>query len=180
MNLKSRRRSVLLIALCLVLALAMLSSCTKDAYVPAGMKRITNRDIVDYTMYVPVEWTEDISTGVVTAYYSSTDRSNISMMAFDLEDTASTLDDYWALYQQQFADTFSDMSMMTDGDTMLIDGKPAQKYIYQASVTGTTYQFMQVLILSVATVYVFTYTSTPEVFDTHIEAIDNILEHIEF
>lgn len=174
------KRSLALI----IFAVVLLSfvSCTKDAYAPVGMKRITNKDVVDYTMYVPVEWTEDISTGIVTAYYSAKDRSNISMMAFDLagDNTGMSPEEYWADYKEDFTATFSDMEMVSDGESVLVDKIAAKKYVYTATVTGVQYKFMQVITITNATVYVFTYTSTPEYYDSHVEAVNEILSYIEF
>lgn len=75
---------------CLILVLSalcgVLASCGKDAYVPSGYKSLTEAKI-GYKVYVPSEWTDDISTGVVTAYVSEKDRSNISFMAFEIDNT---------------------------------------------------------------------------------------------
>ncbi|MDD6799669.1 MAG: hypothetical protein PUE85_04535 [Firmicutes bacterium] len=161
-------------------ALLSFCACTKDAFVPSGMKKITNSSIVDYTMYVPNEWTEDISTGVVTAYYSQQDRSSISMMAFDHKDSSTTLAQYWEGYQDEYKATFSDMEILTDGDDMIVGNRAAKKYVYNASVTGTEYRFMQVFIISGGYVYCFTYTSTPEKYESHLEDVNRILEYIEF
>ncbi len=66
--------------------LSVLSACSPaEAYVPAGFKKISHEG-VGYTLYVPEAWINDISTGVATAYVSENDRSNISFMAFTIDD----------------------------------------------------------------------------------------------
>ena len=49
-------------------------------WVPAGMKKIST-DAVEYDLYIPSEWEEDYSAGVVTAMSVSMDRSSISVIA---------------------------------------------------------------------------------------------------
>ena len=178
---KNLIKRVLALVIFVVLVFSLVS-CTKDAYAPVGMKRITNKDIVDYTMYVPVEWTEDISTGIVTAYYSEKDRSNISVMAFDLDgdNLNMTVDEYWTDYKEDFIATFSDLAFEAEGEATLVDKIAAKKYVYTATVTGVQYKFMQVVTITNGTVYVFTYTSTPDYYDSHLEDVNEILSYIEF
>ncbi|MHB1153260.1 MAG: hypothetical protein ACYCWE_14650 [Eubacteriales bacterium] len=182
-------------------------SCNeKDNWIPKGMKKVST-DAVDYTMYVPDSWTVDISTGVISAYVKSTDRSNITMVAFNLEneDADMTADDYWAKYESELRQTFPDMeytSIQEDGETTvtaetttesettsadayiptttLLDGFSANKYIYTATVTGVTYKYMQVICIRGGIAYLFTYTTVPENFDIHLEEVDRILENFSF
>jgi len=182
-------------------------SCNeKDNWIPKGMKKVST-DAVDYTMYVPDSWTVDISTGVISAYVKSTDRSNITMIAFNLEneDADMTIDDYWTKYESELRQTFPDIkyteiqdesettetateettaeSTSTDKyipTTTLLDGISANKYIYTATVTGVTYKYMQVICIRGGIAYLFTYTTVPENFDIHLEQIDRILENFSF
>ncbi len=89
-----------------------------------------------------------------------------------------TVEEYWAYYETQFASTFSDMTYSKKGEDRMLAGMKAKTYVYTASVTGTVYQFMQVAALKEGTVYIFTYTSTEEVFDSHLEEVGKILEYI--
>lgn len=100
--------------LCALLCAFSLFSCGKDSWVPAGMKLVST-DAVDYTMYVPEDWTVDISTGVVSAYVSNTDRSNVTMAAFNLSDDNSTMTalEYWDKYEADLIATFPDMQYIS-------------------------------------------------------------------
>lgn len=62
-----------------------------DSFAPKGFKKISP-DNADYVLYVPDSWTADLSTGVTTAYVSAKDRSNISFMAFEADDTVIRVD----------------------------------------------------------------------------------------
>lgn len=111
------KNSIKTFAVSLLLAAALaLTGCgdkSSDAWVPAGMQ-LASTDAVDYKLYVPSHWTVDVSTGIVSAYVSSTDRSNITMTAFNLEgeDITLTPQEYWTRYEQQLLDTFPDLTYL--------------------------------------------------------------------
>ena len=73
-------------ALIFALLFAALCSCGKDAYVPVGYKMISDKN-ADFRMYVPNDWTEDLSTGICSAYYSKDDKSNVSFTALELNES---------------------------------------------------------------------------------------------
>jgi len=201
------KSSFLLLLVCLSL---ILSACSDPnaGWVPAGMK-LASTEAVDYTMYVPESWTVDVSTGIVSAYVSVSDRSNVTMTAFNLgsDDLYISLDEYWERYQGDLIATFPDIcyteaevispaETTADGETIpaetaapehpgypistVMDNTAANKYYYTATVTGVTYKFMQLVSIRAGIAYVMTYTSTPDMFDEHIEEIDKIIEYFKF
>ena len=217
--------AILLLCACCV---GVLVGCGgRNDYVPSGFQRISH-DNADYYLYVPTGWVPDLSTGVTAAYVSEKDRSSISFMAFEVDDTLiqatvdatagdetsadstaetteaitdsdmttesgtaadsevlpeglpaiTTIEEYWAYYEGQFKATFSDLTYSVEGENVMLAGMKAKKYVYTATVTGQTYQFMQVVALKAGTVYIFTYTSTEAVFDSHMEEVNAILGYI--
>ena len=79
-----KKISVFLAGLMLV---GIIAGCgAADSFVPKGYKKIS-ADKVGYRLCVPDNWIDDLSTGVATAYVSEKDRSNISFMAFEVDDT---------------------------------------------------------------------------------------------
>lgn len=168
--------------LILILTVMIFSGCSaqqSEVEVPDGMKLFSNEH-TDYTAFVPVSWIVDMSTGTLSAYVSSADASNISITAQTLEGI-TTLDDYWKGYEEDFKSTFEDMEYVGDAPvTTTLDKEPANKYVYTATVTGTEYKFMQIVCIREMTVYVITYTSTPEGFDTNMEDVEKILDHFSF
>ena len=167
----------------LILALVMLSlplaACSKqEGDAPNGMKTLSNEQ-VDYNLYVPSGWVNDVSTRFVSAYVSDQDRTNVSMEAFELESSDMTLASFWEKYEADFESTFSEMEYITN-ETMLLGGVPANRYVYTATVTGTQYKFMQVTAIRGMTVYIFTYTALPDKYEEHLQAVDAILEYFSF
>lgn len=160
----------------------LLSGCATgdaDLSAPDGMKLFSN-DNVDYTAYVPVNWIVDMSTGTLSAYVSSADASSINITAQILE-SVTTLEEYWKGYEADFAETFKDMEYVGKAPaTTTLDGVAAHKYTYTATVTGNQYKFMQIVCIKDTTVYVITYTSTPDRFDGNMEDVDKILDNFSF
>ena len=56
----------------------------------------------------------------------------------------------------------------------------ALKYRYTATGGGVKYQWMQVLCLRGATMYIITYTSTAESYESNLEDVNEILSHLYF
>ncbi|MDD4772628.1 MAG: hypothetical protein PHZ09_03390 [Eubacteriales bacterium] len=186
-NKKSIKTVLLVVGL---IAILLFSCAEQDNWIPKGMKKAST-EAVDYTLFVPDGWTVDISTGVVSAYVSALDRSNITMIAFNLENENSdmTIDEYWEKYEGEMRTTFPDMEMEHESTSaedgmnpvsMLFDGFNAKKYVYTATVTEVKYKYMQVICIRGGIAYIFTYTSIPENFDTHLEEVDRILETFSF
>ena len=159
----------------------ILSGCAKsDTQTPSGMKLFSGEN-VDYTAYVPENWTVDMSTGTLSAYVSSVDASSVTITAMVMEDPKMTLDQYWESYKSDFESTFDDMEYEGDAPTAItLDGLAANKYVYTANVTGIQYKFMQVTCINAGKVYVITYTSTPEKYDGNISDVDNIIANFSF
>ena len=173
-------KKIIALAIALVLASALLFSCGKanSGTAPMGFKEISN-DGVTYDLYVPDEWTADISTGVTSAYYSGRDPSNISMMAFELDRTFTGVADYWASYEPDLKAMFPDLEY-TDQSEVTLDGVPAMQYIYTGTLSDLTYKIMQLVAIKDNTIYIFTYTATVDKYDTHIEDVIAMLDYFCF
>ncbi|MBO5275349.1 MAG: hypothetical protein IJA85_05045 [Clostridia bacterium] len=166
-----------------VLMLGLLTSCGKaaddDGGAPFGMKTIST-ELVDFNLHVPSTWLEDISTGVITARYSDTDASNISVMKIAMGINEATLDDFWAGHKAGFEATFTDLEMIEEGTDMLMGGQAAKRYIYTATMLDMKYRFMQIAAIKGGYVYLFTYTSTDDLYESHIDDVNSIVEHFSF
>ena len=151
----------------------------EDKYAPVGMKALSS-DIVDYKLYIPESWTEDLTTGAVSAYVSSSDRSSINVTSFNLEDKKTTATDFWKGYEDTLKDTVKDFEYVSEAETLLWGEKAAYKYVYTGKIAGDSFKFMQVVMTTGGTVYIFTYTSTEELFDSHLDDVNKILENTAF
>ena len=169
-------KKITAIILCLVAVLS-LAACGNKVNAPTGMKLASN-EVSDYYFFVPQNWTVDMSTGVASAYYSETDKSNMSMTSYALEKTM-TVDEYWESVKAEYSALFKEMSE-PEVKTTALDGVEAKQYTYTAKAGTRDYKVMQVFCVKNSTVYVFTFTATPEKFEEHIDKVALVLAEFRF
>ena len=163
--------------------LFLLVSCASENTVPSGMKPLESDMTLGYTVYVPEEWIQDKSEGMVSAYAGYGDPSSFSVVGFllDREDYGLTAEEYWERYRADFESTFSDFTPdESSPEAILLDGIAARKYVFDAKVTGVECRFLQVVCIHDATVYLLTYTAQPSLFDRHTEDVEKILSYFDF
>jgi hypothetical protein len=148
--------------------------------VPEGMILMSN-DIVDYTAYIPQNWIviTDKNAGYCTAYYSETDRTNISVTAFEAEEDYASIDEFWASYEEDFNATFGELSDLTS-EQIVLGGYGANRYVFNATVTGIEYKYMQVVCIKGLTVYILTYTAPSASYDTHLADAESVITTFKF
>ncbi len=161
-------------ALALFLSLTAASCEEKDEYAPpAGYELASNED-VDYCLYVPDDWTVDMSTAAAGAYYSATDPSSVSVMGWDLDHYDTSLDEWWEVNKKDLELVFTDFTEVSEENTTL-DGLYAKRYTYTAKLGENNYKFMQEAAIKDGYVYVFTYTSLEDIYDSHLDEVEEIL-----
>lgn len=168
------------IALVIVLLMcaAALASCgnSDDPYAPpAGMVSATDNK-ADFCLYVPDEWQIDYTTAAAGAYYSASDPSSVSVLAWDLDYTDTTVEEWWETNVNEVGIVFDEINVESEENITLSDvyGK---KYIYTASLGDFQYKIMQAACIKGSSVYLFTYTAVPENYDLHTEDVAAMLEH---
>ncbi|MBQ4353460.1 MAG: hypothetical protein IJC71_01060 [Clostridia bacterium] len=168
----------ILLAAMLTVFAVMLASCgEKDEFAaPAGMVTASDEK-ADFYLYVPEEWTVDYSTAAAGAYYSPADPSSVSVMAWELEHTDTSLDDWWTVNQNDITMVFQNFALESE-ENCTINDLYAKKYTYTASLGEYNYKIMQAACIKDAVVYLFTYTSLPENFDAHLGDVNEMLEYL--
>ncbi|MBR5314689.1 MAG: DcrB-related protein [Clostridia bacterium] len=174
-------KKFLALFLATVFCFTLLCSCgERTEGAPDGMKAVESSDKLDYNIYIPAHWVQDLSTGVVSAYVSNADLSNVSMTQYNLEEL-KPLDDYVKKYTDELTTNLDDFQMIEGyPQKMILSGVEAKKIEYTASLAGNTYKFMQVICIKGATIYYFTYTALSENFDTNAEDVQKILDNFAF
>ena len=163
--------------ICAVICVLALASCGNTANAPKGMKLASN-EICDYYFYVPQNWTVDMSTGVASAYFSDTDKSNMSFTSYALS-KEMTPDEYWETLKTDYSAIFAELSEPEVKETTL-DGVAAKQYTYTAKAGTAEFKIMQVFCIKGETAYVFTFTATPEKFAEHIDKVGLVLAEFRF
>ena len=171
-------KKISLVLAVIILATAMLTSCEEsEVKVPNGMQLVTN-DVVNYNLFVPDDWIPSISTGAVGAYCSAQDPTNVSVMAWNV-DTTMTLDAWWEQYRTDFDMVFDEFSLIGQ-ENVTLDEKAAQKYSYSAKLGEYEYYYVQYACIHYSMVYVITFTSTVENYESHLEDYEEIVSNFQF
>lgn len=171
------RTRLFALALALCLALPILASCSKKGEFdpPAGWQAASDEQ-ADFYFYVPDNWTVDFSTAAAGAYYSAADPSSVSVMAWELPNTDTSLDDWWELNREELEKVFDNFNLESEENmTLTADNLYAKRYVYTAELGGYGYRYMQVAALKGTSVYLFTYCSVEENYESHLEAVEDML-----
>ena len=172
---KRNTRIIAMIAALAMLVMALVS-CGKDKDTPPGMIKASDEQ-ADFTLYVPEKWTVDVVNAAVSAYYSKEDPSSVSMMAWELDYSDSSVDDWWEINIAEVEKVFSNVEIIETEDT-IVDGLYAKKYVYNAKLAEFDYTFMQVACVKNATVYLLTYSSVPENYETHLDDVASVISNV--
>ena len=165
------------ILLALFIASAMVSCGEKDEYAPPTGYVLASNEDADYCLYVPDEWVVDFTTAAAGAYYSKSDPSSVSVMAWNLEYSDSSLDDWWSANKEDIAMVFSDVEVVSEENTTL-DELYAKRYVYTATLGENRYKFLQEACIKNGYVYVFTYSSIEDNYDAHMDEVEEILSFV--
>lgn len=173
----------ILTKLLLILLLAgmtlSLASCNKsnDEYAAPSGFMTASAESADFYFYVPDDWTVDYTTAAAGAYFSASDPSSVSVMAWDLEYSDTTVDEWWELNQGEIESVFQNFNLESEENTT-INNLYGKKYTYTADLGNFSYKIMQAACVKNSTVYLFTYTSLPENYDAHIEEVNQMLDFL--
>ena len=176
-----------IVSLVLVLAAFVLvfASCGKtETGVPEGMKLVENSKNT-YKLFVPSEWTVNLTDGVSGAY--ANDKSNISLMIMTASNEYQSLETFCQKYYKDMEATFKNVSEREEyTENQKFGELPALKYVFtigaepaegESTETAVQYKYMQIFALDTSTrqVYIFTYTATADNYATHLDDVNRIV-----
>lgn len=166
----------LLITITALLVLSF-ASCEKDEFAPPkGMEHAAD-PLASFYLYVPEAWEVDYTKGIGGAYYSESDPSSVSVMAWEVPNTDTTVDDWWTTNVSELEKVFDNFALVEEKNATVSE-VAAKSYTYTASLAGVDYKYMQVAFIKNGSVYLFTYTSIPEKFDLHTEDVAQMLQFL--
>lgn len=200
---KKRIFALILATVCVCSSLFVFASCKKsEAQEIEGFKNITkdfeNTDkLVNFKFYVPENWIVDAQSGFVSAKHSDSDPSNISVMVFSISESILKYHDQvkkeyegeetelWLIessfryYIDGIKEIYKDYELESSSSTLL-DKRPAKKYIYTAKLLENEYKYLQVFCKKNNEIYLITFTTTANKFDSHIKTVEKMLEYFKF
>ena len=168
----------------IILCVLLLVSCSKEETdIPEGMA-VLNGEAVEFNFYYPEDWLVDRNDGMVSVYASEKDRSNVSVTTFTASGDVTGVEGFLTMGDTTYFDnmraTFPDLEMLTDGEETSLDGVPAKQFVFTATVAGESYKFRQIISYRYGYIYILTYTSTAEGFDSHTDEVNSIISEFKF
>lgn len=151
---------------------------------PEGWRDISLEGIHDYRLFIPDAWQTDMQSGIVSAYVSASDRSNISLSRHYPPTGVNTISQFFEALQPSYSTLYEDYEILDrheEGeDPVTIGGREGALYVMRGKHGGVTYRTMQIFFVRGSYIYVFTYTATDANFDTHRATVDDIISKITF
>lgn len=170
-------KRIITVLLCAVMMLCAVSCSGSD--VPDGMRLASSENEAFY-LYVPEGWTVNTSGGTASAYYTSADRSNVSMTCMLQDDGLTTLEEYETFCREQFTSSLPGYAADGESSSVKLGGQDAVSFEYTATVGKINYKYRQVVTLYKDIFYILTFTSTAENYKSHVEDVAEIVASVVF
>lgn len=163
------------------------TACSEDVTVPDGYKLISNDEICAYSFFVPENYIAMDSHSTFTrANVSNSDACSVSFMVTP-KINGTTVAEHWESLQTEYAAAFPEGYAVDAGEqgvAVKVDGLDGFRYTFTVKDGGKDYRFMQILVpratMTTAELYVFTYTAAADHYDTHLEAVNEIVSFIKW
>ena len=150
-----------LLLLSLLLSLTACGGSGTGVTPPEGMKLCAMED--GYTLFVPEDWSVDLSTGIPTASVSDVATDKAPTLTLVRVQDSRTPAEYFAAYTATLAQALGDYASVVENDNTTMGGKPAITRTYKGTVLGKTYVFKQYLAAVDGYIYTLTYTALDEI-----------------
>ena len=154
---------------------------------PAGMQ-LASFDEGAYRLFVPQAWVLNTKDGQTSAYVSETDRTNVNMGAYMPEQEKMSIAEFWELAKADYAEKLSGFTVLEEqiydsakdeNWEILLGGRIADRFVFSAEVDGVTYRYCQYVCAYASMFYILTYTSTADLYDTHLGELEQIRAQVQ-
>ena len=146
--------------------------------IPEGMK-LASFDEQPYLFFVPESWTVNNGSVISAAYFSDSDRSNVSLQMYMVSEKEidKTVEEYFTECEARYKKIFKSYTLLEEecGEIEMA-GKKARKYVYEIENGGVKYKQLQAIVVKGGVFYTLTYTATPENFDSHLADVEKMIE----
>ncbi len=171
-------------SLILISILLFTASCSgNNVDIPDGMQLVSSGD-VSYNFFVPGGWVPTENNGIFGAYYSNTDKSNMTVSSLYPSSELMSINDYWTTLEASYKETFKNFELLeapeNNESNVIFGERAAFKYIFSADIDGESYKMMQILTANGSLFYTFTYTAKADLYESHLEDIEKAITEFEF
>ena len=153
-----------------------LMGCSEKSEVPDGYQYATCNGEY-FRLFVPTQWAVRTDNGVSGATIGN---GTVTMEQIDFVSAGgeAVLDDFRNAHLKDVS-ALANYASEKDLKTTLC-GHAAYDMTYKATVGGVDYRFRQLLTKVSGRFYLFTYSARSDVFDAYLDAVDGMLENLEF
>ena len=146
---------------------------------PEGMKLIST-DKRPYRFFVPNSWTMDGRSSLSAAYYSEDDKSNVSLQAHMSTGDAPDLQSFFETTEIKYKNIYGEnYTLVSKNDSVKMGEYNAISYVFTVKSGDAEYKLMQTVCAKGEMYYILTYTSTTELFDTHMSDVELMISAFE-
>ena len=148
----------------------------EDENTPDGFQLASGSEY-EFRFYVPKTWKVDTKADIPTAVYSTSDFSNVTLNSFAVSGQIKNGEEYWNAFKENYEYDIVEGNIM---DKLRMGGYPAMSVEYVTHIGGNEYHVRQVFINTYSMIYIMTYTSDAERYDTHMRDVDRMIQAFEF
>ena len=169
-------KKVLSVILLVVLCMTLVACGEPDA--PEGYKLVSDKD-ESYRFYAPTTWNLNNSNGISCVYYSSDDPSMVLISKYLPDADQSGITALWEIMENSYKTTYTNYEFVSK-ETTTMGGQNAEAYTFTATIGTVNYKVKQIISGHGNYFYSMTYMSSPENFDSHLEALTGMAGVFEF
>lgn len=172
-------KKIIAILFCLLFVLIPLTSCGEKEKPPTGTKKVES-EFLDYKLYVPKDWTIDVSTGFAAA--SDSKGRSVSVTEVSPEGDYASIDEYYRnFYWKTVRDTFGNVALTESyTENQTLGGYPACRYVLSFTIGEEQYTAMQVVGVHAYNLYIFTYFSPADLYADGLETVEELLGYFAY
>ncbi len=185
-------KKIVCILLLLVICAMTVSCASSEVEVPDGMKLASGSGEL-YYLFVPNAWTVKEGSPA-SAFVSASDMSNVSVVAYVLENEVKTentdeaqnprapyIDAFWAEFCDDASTTLVEFDVSEEIiDTQTLGGYYAKQFVYTHKAGGVAYKHRIAVTYYGEMIIYLIYSSTAENYDSHAADVDSIVKEFKF
>ncbi|MBR2478878.1 MAG: hypothetical protein IKB47_00550 [Clostridia bacterium] len=187
-------KKIVCILLLLVICVMTVSCSGSEVKVPDGMKLASGSGEL-YYLFVPNAWTVKEGSSA-SAFVSASDMSNVSVVAYVLQNEVETeggdeaaaqnprapyIDAFWSEFCADAGKTLIAFDVSDEViDTQTLGGFYAKQFVYTHTTGGVEYKHRMAVTYYGEMIIYLLYSSTAENYDSHAADVDNIIKEFQF
>ncbi len=152
-----------------------------------GMFEASDPAVSRYSLYAPLSWEKDLSTGITTVKKGNEAAVSLSYEVPEVDN----IPDLWEARKQAYATMYENFAVVEaeceadpvekiEDVTVFLGNVPAVRYVYTFTVNGTAYKAAEIVTIKGVYIYTLTYTAKADCYASHWEDLEAMQESFVF